>query len=96
MTRADQPASKVSITFVNSDDSRTIIDAIVADNPNAEIITMPSVVKIDAVGSLTVNRSSVEERLGRSWDVQEMHLSLITLSGNVDEDDDRFVLAWRN
>jgi len=96
MIDAARPASKVSITFVNSDDSRSIIDAIVADNPGAEIITMPSVVKIDHTGSLVVNRASVEERLGRAWDIQEMHLSLVTLSGNVDEDDDRFVLAWRN
>ena len=96
MTSVARPASKVSITFQNTDDARSIIDAIVADNPSAELLSMPSVVKIDAVGSLVINRASVEERLGREWNVQELQLSLITLSGNVDEDDDRFVLAWRN
>jgi phenol hydroxylase P2 protein len=96
MIDAVRPVSKVSITFANNDDSRAIIDAIVADNPGVEIVTMPAVVKIDHTGSLAINRASVEERLGRSWDIQELHLSLVTLAGNVDEDDDRFVLAWRS
>lgn len=51
-------------------------------------------VKIDAPDSLVVRRASVEERLGRDWDLQELHVNLISLSGNIDETDDEFTLAW--
>jgi phenol hydroxylase P2 protein len=47
-------------------------------------------VKIDAPGRLVVLRASVEERIGRSWDPQEIHMSLVSLSGNVDESDESF------
>jgi phenol hydroxylase P2 protein len=87
--------NKVSLTLQDNDDARYIIDAIVADNPDAELLHMPSVVKIDSVSRLVVNRASVQERLGRDWDVQELHLSLISLAGNIDEDDDHFTVEWR-
>lgn len=84
----------VSITLQNTADARPIIDAIRADNPTAEIADCPSMVKIDCPGRLVIKQDSVSERLGREWDVQEIHLSMISLSGNIDEDDDQFVLAW--
>jgi len=53
-------------------------------------------VKIDADGRLIVKRSSIEERLGREFDLQELHINLISLSGNIEEDEDQFVLVWKN
>ena len=88
-------ASNVSITLQNNDDARGIIEAIVADNPGAHVADYPSMVKIDVAGRLVVNRASVEERIGRAWDVQELQLTLVSMSGNVDEDDDHFILEWR-
>ncbi len=84
----------VSITLQNTDDARPILQAIEQDNPDCEIQQMPSLVKVDMAGPLRINRSSVEAFLGREWEVQELHLSLITLSGEVDEDDDYFELSW--
>ena len=84
----------VSITLQNNSDARPIIEAIRADNPKAEVSDFPAMVKIDCPGRLSISRQSVSDRIGRDWDVQELHLSLITLSGNIDEDDDQFVLAW--
>ncbi|MCB2101642.1 MAG: MmoB/DmpM family protein [Rhodobacterales bacterium] len=84
----------VSITLQNTADARPIIEAITEDNPEATVADFPSMVKIDCPGRLVVKQDSVSERIGREWDVQELHLSLITLSGNIDEDDDQFVLAW--
>ena len=49
-------------------------------------------VKIDAPGRLAVNRETVEELIGRDWDPQEIHLSVISISGNVDETEDAFIL----
>ncbi|MCF4165747.1 MmoB/DmpM family protein [Zavarzinia compransoris] len=86
--------SKVSITLQNTDDGRQIVDAIVSDNPAAEVSRMPALTKIDCEGRLCLKRETIEERLGRSFDLQELQLSLISLAGNVDEDDDSFTLAW--
>jgi phenol hydroxylase P2 protein len=37
----------------------------------------------------------VTSRIGRPWDVQEIHLSVISLSGTVDEEEDEFTLFWK-
>ncbi len=84
----------VSITLQNTGDARPIIEAIQADNPEAETNQYPAMVKIDCPGRLVIKRDTVEARMGREWDVQELQLSLISLSGNVDESDDEFVIAW--
>ncbi|MGB1879631.1 MAG: MmoB/DmpM family protein, partial [Gammaproteobacteria bacterium] len=34
------------------------------------------------------------ERMGRDFDLQELHVNLISLGGTIDEDDDEFVLSW--
>lgn len=87
-------AQIASITLQNNDDARPIIEAILADNPAATVMTMPGAVKIDCVDRLVVNRGSVEDRIGRTWDPQELHLVLVSMAGNVDEDDDYFALQW--
>lgn len=84
----------VSITLSASGDARPLVEAIRADNPTATIANLPSVVKIDAPGRLVVKADSVSERIGRTWDIQELQLSLISISGNIDQDDDEFVLSW--
>lgn len=84
----------VSITLQNTDAARAIIDAITEDNPGSTVHSYPGIVKIDREGSLTIRRESVESRIGRVWDPQELHLSVVSMAGNVDEDDDYFSLAW--
>lgn len=84
----------VSITLQNTGDARPIIEAISDDNPAAVVNDYPAMVKIDCPGRLVIKRESVETKIGREWDVQELHLSMISLSGNIDEDDDEFVIAW--
>jgi phenol hydroxylase P2 protein len=49
-------------------------------------------VKIDCEGRLVVKRETIEAKIGRDFDLQEMHINLISLSGNVDEEEDEFVL----
>ena len=85
----------VSITLQNTDDARPIIEAIQEDNPEAVLNAYPAMVKIDAPGRLVVRQDTVEEKLGRDWDVQELHLSLISLAGEVDEEDEYFALEWK-
>lgn len=86
--------SKVYIALQDNDESRFIVEAIEQDNPDATVIYMPAMIRIEKVGRLTIRRETVEELMGRDWDVQELHLNLITLGGNVEEDDDELSLHW--
>lgn len=86
--------SKVYLALQDNDDSRYIVEAIVEDNPEATVIHQPAMIRIESEGRLVVRRVTVEEKIGRDWDVQELHLSLITLGGNVDEDEDELTLCW--
>jgi phenol hydroxylase P2 protein len=88
--------STVFIAFQNTDEVRGIVEAIMDDNPHAVIDMQPGMVKINAAGRLVIKRASVEEKLGRDFDLQELHVHLVTLSGNIDEDEDEFVLAWKH
>lgn len=89
-------AQIASITLLHNDDARPIIEAILADNPGVRVLNMPGAVKLDCDDELIVKRSSVEERLGRSWEPQEIQLVLISMAGNLDEDDDHFKLTWKH
>ena len=87
-------ADNVFIALQNNAEAQPIIDAILEDNPAAVVNESPGMVKIDCPGRLVVRRETVEEKMGRDFDLQEMHINLISLGGNIDEDDDEFVLAW--
>ena len=88
--------STVFIAFQANEETRPIVEAILADNPEATAEDMPAMVKISAEGSMTINRETIEEQIGRTFDLQELHINLITLSGHVDEDDDRITLSWNS
>ncbi|MGB1563492.1 MAG: MmoB/DmpM family protein [Sinimarinibacterium flocculans] len=85
----------VFIALQTNDESRRIIEAIEEDNPHAKVNAFPAMVKIDAPGRIVVRRESIEDRLGRAFDLRELQLHLISLSGNIDETEDEFVLHWR-
>jgi phenol hydroxylase P2 protein len=87
--------SNVFIAFQANEDSRPLIEAILADNPGATVTESPGMVKIDAPWHLTIRRKSIEERTGSRYDLQQIHVNLITLSGHIDEDDDQFTLSWK-
>ena len=53
-------------------------------------------VKVQAEGHLVVRRETIEEEIGREFDMQELNINLITLSGNVDEDEDALTLTWNS
>lgn len=86
--------SNVFIAFQRNEETRGIVSAIVADNPAAIVNEQPAMVKIDVPSRLVIRKSTVEEELGREFDLQELHVNLITLSGHIDETDDEFALSW--
>ena len=88
--------STVFIALQTNEDTRQIVDAILQDNPHAVVNEQPAMVKIDAEHSLVIKRESIEDLIGRPFDLQELQMSLITISGHLDEDDDEFRLSWAN
>ncbi|WP_437882937.1 MmoB/DmpM family protein [Pseudomonas sp. LRF_L74] len=86
--------STVFIALQANEDTRAVVEAIAQDNPQAVVRREPAMVKIDAPGRLQVRRSTIEELIGRDYDLQELQVNLITLSGNVDEDEDSLTLTW--
>ena len=88
--------SNVFIAFQHNEESRPVVEAIVADNPQAVLVHSPGLVKIDAPDRLTIRRATIEEQTGRPYDLQQIHINLVTLSGHIDEDDDQLTLSWRH
>lgn len=86
--------SKVYLALQDNDEARYIVEAVEEDNPDATVIHQPAMIRIENEGYLVVKKETVEEKMGRDWEVQELHLCLITLGGNVDEDDDQISLTW--
>lgn len=88
--------ANVFIAFQNNEETRPIVEALLADNPGAERSEAPGMVRIDADGELVLRRESVESITGRPFDLQYLHVNLISLTGHIDEDDDEFKLSWRH
>ena len=88
--------STVFLALQTNEETRPIIEAILQDNPGAVCDEQPAMVKINADGRLVVRRETIEEIIGRDYDLQELQVNLITISGHLDEDDDQFKLSWLN
>ena len=88
--------SNVFIAFQTNEETRCIVEAIVEDNPEALVNVQPAMVKIDVPNRMVIRRSTVEEKIGRDFDLQELQLHLITMSGHVDETQETFTLCWNS
>ncbi|MEH6638131.1 MAG: MmoB/DmpM family protein [Porticoccaceae bacterium] len=88
--------SKVYIVLQDTDDARYIVAALEADNPAAGVDHQPAMIRVECEGELWLKRATVEENIGRDWDVRELQLSLISMAGNLDEDEDYFHLYWND
>jgi phenol hydroxylase P2 protein len=86
--------SNVFIALQKNEETRCIVNAIIADNPNAVVNEQPAMVKIDVPDRMVIRKSTIEAEMGRDFDLQELQINLITLTGHIDEDDDEFVLSW--
>ena len=86
--------SKVYIALQDNEESHYIVEAIEEDNPDATVIYQPAMIRIENEGFLAIKRETVEDKMGRDWEVQALHVNLITLGGNVDEGDDHLTLTW--
>lgn len=81
---------KVFMIFQNTADAQPFIAAFEQENPRATLDYQPGMVRIEGLGELGITQEVVSELAGREVNLQELHLTLISLSGNIDEDDDYF------
>ncbi len=87
--------NKLFIILQNNEDARPFAEAFEQENPDAVFkYDQPGMIRIEANGALGITQEVVSEIAGRDVEMQELHLSLISLSGNVDEDDDYFRVSW--
>ena len=85
----------VGVDLQETEDNRAVMEAIEADNPDCSVKHFPGLVRISSPGRLTINRESVEQRLGREWETHEFQLAIISYFGHIKEwDDDEIVIAW--
>ena len=88
--------STVFLALQTNEETRPIIEAILLDNPGAVCDEQPAMVKINADGRLVVRRETIEEIIGRDYDLQELQVNMITMSGNLDQTDDEITLFWKS
>lgn len=88
---------QVGVDLQDSEESRALVEAIEEDNPDANLIRMPGLVKIQAPGRLVIRRESVEQRMGREWETHEFQMNIVSYSGNIAQwDDDQIVIRWEH
>ncbi|MHA7816510.1 MAG: MmoB/DmpM family protein [Pseudohaliea sp.] len=86
--------SKVYMALQDNEEAHYLVEALEEDNPDATIDYQPAMIRIENEGQLVLKRETVEEKMGRDWDLQSLHVNLVTIGGNVDETDDEFTLSW--
>jgi phenol hydroxylase P2 protein len=87
----------VGVDLQENEENRRVVDAIERDNPDLVVRHLPGLVKLQAPGRIVVNRSTVEELLGRPWETPEFQLAIVSYAGNISEwDDDQVVISWEH
>lgn len=95
--RTDSGPRPVGVVLQASDETRPIIEAIEADNPDVVVTEIPGALRMESAGQLVIRRESVASRLGRDWDTQEFQLAIVSYFGNIAEwDDDEIVIKWEH
>jgi phenol/toluene 2-monooxygenase (NADH) P2/A2 len=88
--------SNVFIVLQSNEDTRPIVEAIEADNPRARVSRQPAMVRIEAPEELVIRRATIEEQVGGAFDLQSLHVNLVTLGGHVSEDEEQLTLSWNH
>ena len=88
---------QVGVDLQDSEDTHALVDAIEADNPGAEVVHMPGLIRVTMPGELVIRRDSVTGQLGRDWQTHEFQLSIVSYFGTIAEwDDDKIVIKWEH
>lgn len=88
---------QVGLDLQDTEETRPLLDAIEEDNPEANLIRMPGLVKIQAPRELVVRRETVEQQMGREWETHEFQMNIVSYSGHIAVwDDDEIVIKWEH
>ncbi|HEX2912098.1 MAG TPA: MmoB/DmpM family protein [Chloroflexia bacterium] len=85
----------VGVDLQDNEDSRSIIKAIMRDNPDTKVTNFPGLLKVQCHEQLDIRRETVEAELQRPWDTQEFNMNIVTYVGDIQEwDDDHILVRW--
>ena len=77
---------QVGVDLQDSEDTHALVDAIEADNPGAEVVHMPGLIRVTTAGELVIRRDSVTEQLGRP----------VRVCNDAGVQDDKIVIKWEH
>jgi phenol hydroxylase P2 protein len=94
---SSQKVRTVGVDLQDSEESRPLLEAIEEDNPEANLLRMPGLVKVQAPRELVIRRETVEQRMGREWETHEFQMNIVSYSGHIAVwDDDEIVIKWEH
>ncbi|ATY85319.1 monooxygenase [Kyrpidia spormannii] len=72
-----------------------ILEALREDNPRIETVDFNIYVKVKSPREMVLKRETVEEKLGRDWDINELQVYMSSYFGFIEEwDDDHLLIRW--
>lgn len=88
----------IDLDSAGGDVVEAIIEAAIQDNQGVEVEDFSTYKKIKAPSKLIIRRETVEEKIGRDWSLDEIHLYMASCFGMIkeDEEDEAIVLYWEN
>jgi phenol hydroxylase P2 protein len=84
------------LVLQDTEDGRAIVRAIQADNKGVKITPKPAMIQVEREKEIVIKAETVQEALGRDWDVEEMQLELVSIGGQIEETDDEITVYWDN
>lgn len=83
------------IDIQDTESNHAVVAGILEDNPDATVDHMPGLVRIRRDGGLHITRETVEKHVGDEWETSEIQLAIVSMSGNLEIEEDYIDIAWR-
>jgi phenol hydroxylase P2 protein len=84
------------LVMQDTEDGRAIVRAIQKDNDNVKVTPKPAMIQVEREKEIVIKAETVQEELGRDWDVEEMQIELVSIGGQIEETDDEITVYWDN
>lgn len=84
------------IDLQDTESNRAVIAGIMEDNPDSQIDHMPGLVRIRNENGLHITKATVEKHVGDEWDTEDIQLSIVSLAGNLDIDEEHIDIKWKH
>jgi len=84
------------LVMQDTEDGRAIVRAIQKDNDDVKVTPKPAMIQVEREKQIVIKSETVQEELGRDWDVEEMQIELVSIGGQIEETDDEIIVYWDN